>query len=1111
MKDGEVMEDNQLVGQIIRFWLEDERIKQVSYSRNPNPEITSEIIQKNMNTSRIIISPYFEMDHQEDLLIDQVKNWEELLHKKQAGGVTVYIGKIKRDDLLRAFEKLVPHSEIEEKNYEKLEAEIVLATFKMDQQGNYIPDSFEMSHSMLALIQYAKTKEITDDYCLSSERYYDYMLKGIGKLTIHDLLTIDKEIEREATPYIVFSNEAEERRVFSFQAFYYEKPPLYPRINKRSSLHLDYYEEDLKEVETKLADQSFCESQVGQNLMQFIKAQSQPSSFNKFDFFHPSLYTKYYDVDHYYYNQLLDLYDPKKASLASWDGKISNALTETYLSLAIHDQNREIKNLNHSLFSITIPPFGDENGIIKELIAHHVVEKAAIMAKIDDPDDIFEQPKKGVQYRAIASFYEDVNNHSVLITAATNNELLSLIDELSKIQEELSFESPVMSGTMGNQSLTKTFYAKVLNPYLYAVNKNETINHNKADYRLYLDKWKDQYAKVLALENAMKTSQQNCKDLSQLHARNLVDQEKFEQLQVSYNKQNEKLNEQLLSLQKTIKVTQKQNEDNKKASDEKTRSYNQVKKEKEELDQKLTQLEANVSEIESSHTFFYKLFKRRLYKEELNKLETLAHEKQVLVEQQETQKEKLEAEKTLLDACKRKEAQGVKERENIEHKITEIKKEKERLHDDLDKQEMQLKKNKDQEAQGLLKLKEEASSKALKFSDTLNKQFLYRNAPWQSQELQQEKHQLFLLSLELMHRFALASKYVRNNMKHLAVYLGYRKKDQYTHFEYSECGEMVPELLKTLFLCMPFLASTLASSHYMFRNANQPGLIGQLIVMNAQCALPQMVIGSIYRAGQVLMLGNTQLGKPILHDEEKFVKYLLAKQDHLECGQKIVSAMDLADAINRYGSYIANNIWVGCPVINISGYRDSQLLDYVNKAIYRRILDLKQVEGRHTPFKGNGWLNVQGETINSESDYVIRQGQIVCEILDRAFEKDKNPDLLILTPFTSVQAGLRHAINEHYQTDIEKTLILNDWLEKHVVLLNDTLYQPANNVIVVLGCDEKTRAEAFEAIDRRKFQEMLTLTKNFIQIIGDISLWKRNRYLDHLLKYCDVEVKDDNE
>lgn len=404
--------------------------------------------------------------------------------------------------------------------------------------------------------------------------------------------------------------------------------------------------------------------------------------------------------------------------------------------------------------------------------------------------------------------------------------------------------------------------------------------------------------------------------------------------------------------------------------------------------------------------------------------------------------------------------------------------------------------------------------------------------PWTTDAYNREREKLLFYSLQLTREFILSSKCCRENFVLLGQYWGLELGDEKERilFHKQDREEMCGALYQTLFLLVPVISSTFASVGTLLKDVREPGMIGTLIVDEAGQAQPQMAVGSLYRSRRAIIVGDPKQVEPVVTDDLELLKTTY-KDDLYRCYRdKTLSVQKCADIMNPFGTYLDNGTdypdWVGCPLL-VHRRCISPMYDISNKISYGGIMKQQtklpsEKEQRDFVFSKSQWLNVVGDENGNRDHYVVRQGEEVCQILEQAFQKSENPNLYIISPFTSVVRGIKKAIgsycSSHRESSMAKNHDLGDWMDTNIGTVHTFQGKEANEVIFLLGCDNKKASEgAIKWVNSNIVNVAVTRAKYRLCVIGDGQAWRKNPIVGEMkalidtfaLRYIDEIQKGD--
>lgn len=402
--------------------------------------------------------------------------------------------------------------------------------------------------------------------------------------------------------------------------------------------------------------------------------------------------------------------------------------------------------------------------------------------------------------------------------------------------------------------------------------------------------------------------------------------------------------------------------------------------------------------------------------------------------------------------------------------------------------------------------------------------------PWSTEEFNREREKLFYFALKMTKEFVLSSKSCRKNLCILGQYWGLKKENkEKIKFNEHDREAMIGSLFQTLFLLTPVISSTFASVGRLLKDVKTPGCIGTLIIDEAGQAQPQMAVGSLFRVKKAIIVGDPKQIEPVVTDDLKLLKEAYSEPALANYKSKSLSVQSCADTINPFGTFFDNETdypdWVGCPLI-VHRRCISPMYDISNSISYDGIMKQQTLlpsESKTSTFFSDKslWIDVPGKEIGNGNHYVAEQGKKICEIVDDAFRKANNrtselqvdsiPDLYIISPFTSVDNGLREAIKTYAKSNknsvLAKSKSLNEWLNKNIGTVHKFQGKEANEVIFVLGCDDsqKDRYSVKHFINSNIVNVAATRAKYRFYIVGDFNVWKNNEYIERAKSIIDKQ------
>lgn len=387
------------------------------------------------------------------------------------------------------------------------------------------------------------------------------------------------------------------------------------------------------------------------------------------------------------------------------------------------------------------------------------------------------------------------------------------------------------------------------------------------------------------------------------------------------------------------------------------------------------------------------------------------------------------------------------------------------------------------------------------------------NNPWTTQMYNREREKLFYYAIKLNKEFILSSKACRDNFKSIGHYWGYLTGDDNEVIEFCESSESgcVMALIQTLFLLVPVISSTFASVNSFFKGVSQSGAVGLLVVDEAGQAQPQMALGALYRSRKAMIVGDPKQVEPVVTDELKLLKETYHEEIYNPYKEKNISVQICADLMNPFGTFMDNGSdnpdWVGCPLLVhrrcISPmYEISNSLSY-NGMMKQQTREPKPEISEKFIYDKSQWINVVGKEQGIKKHFVKLQGDKVCEMLEVAFARDENPDVYIISPFTTVVNGMREHIQAYCKLNKSSPIqnALQEWIYNNIGTVHTFQGKEAKEVIFLLGCDEsKESSGAINWVNKNIVNVAVTRAKFRLYVIGDEKAWSNSDCVELVYK-----------
>ena len=517
------------------------------------------------------------------------------------------------------------------------------------------------------------------------------------------------------------------------------------------------------------------------------------------------------------------------------------------------------------MFSVNGPPGTGKTTLLKEIIVSNIVERSALLAQYEDPEDAFERhsflhgPKAGHAYSQYTRHWyslknEKIHDYSVLVTSCNN----AAVENISK-------ELPLGSGILkdlkpleGDSQETKAALAEVSGLFDFTRSlETERYEKNRVEYP---DIYFTYYAQKLLQEKdawglvaASLGRRKNIRDFYQavlwpmrwdFYLSNPAEErlEKYRKARAQFLEQEKLVRGMQEELGRVCDLAVDKirgRQERKRAQEAYEAASARSVDEKKERMRRLEALEKELSEQSG-------ICEALLREQERAEQNRKALEAQKQEEEKKAAALRLEAFQVLQAVGKRPLFVG---KAAYDQKLQYAKKAAEEY---------------DRQAEAAEEKKREIGC-ALTEAQVSN--------PWFSQRYNREREKLFFHAMKLNKAFLLASKSCRDNLTSLAHYWGLQSGDEKERivFHQEDREACVGALYQTLFLLVPVISTTFASVGTFLRDVKEQGSIGTLIVDEAGQAQPQIAAGALYRSRRAVIVGDPKQVEPVFREGLKCV------------------------------------------------------------------------------------------------------------------------------------------------------------------------------------------------------------------------------------------------
>jgi hypothetical protein len=376
--------------------------------------------------------------------------------------------------------------------------------------------------------------------------------------------------------------------------------------------------------------------------------------------------------------------------------------------------------------------------------------------------------------------------------------------------------------------------------------------------------------------------------------------------------------------------------------------------------------------------------------------------------------------------------------------------------------------------------------------DLTDEQAFQLCTPWADEEICAARTSLFLEALRLHKAFLFnAEDHARGNLAVIAEVLKRR-------------AEVRPEALRaawqTLFLVVPMISTTFASLPRLFGDLGREAL-GWLVIDEAGQAAPQEAAGGLWRCRRAVIVGDPQQLEPIvtlpLPAQHALRRYHGVDEEWTPDG---TSAQRVADRLARYGTYLPepdgeHHVWVGAP-LRVHRRCDRPMFDISNRIAYGGDLMIYGTAERDAYPGTNAWIDVQSP--QSDGNWVPEEGRALRALLGELSTAGVPAgDIRVISPFRRVVSGCKEAASKEF-----------DWqfARENVGTVHTVQGQEADVIVLVLGTGPgNAGARSWAAQKPNLLNVAVSRAKRRLYVIGNRESWRGLPYFGVLARSLPVQ------
>lgn len=970
----------------------------------------------------------------------------------------VYLGKVISQDLI-----VDMLDSIGEKDdaIEKDNSQSCLCAFKLSSDGTYIGDSFSISTFVWAVAKIIAEKNLRIDF---NTVEIDKLNSKINDILISINNTIEyKDLEDIYTIIMDEISLKSSNSVFSavINKKFAKKEDDKRKIEGKKKSGQEDEEDDIDTSTDMLS--SFYVSDIdlvrrkvlsGDRIVKYIEALKMPTA-NRIEI----------DVD---VPQMKKWLSPEKYPLGKWPSIYNPSLMQ---QIAINMGISDSECLG-DIFSVNGPPGTGKTTLLKEIIASNVVERALLLSEYQKPDDAFVQCQfDSPENDYLKHYYQPdskLNKYGIIV-ASNNNAAV----------ENISKELPIAK--VVKESNTRLFNIDE-NKEIYFSDIAKTLMGNDEECWGLISARLGKKSNINDLKQALWFNKEGV-DLRQLYEEELPDWEGAKK--AFRNKHAEVLKYRRL-IEEAIENTNRHKQAVKEYNDakndmstaknkmiaqenllnQKVKEQNGIKHQIEALTENAILLNSRLSFLKRIFSFLFKkdpiILQLKHMKQELNAATIKLTDINLQLSNLKMQLGELKDHFTCAESC-------FKEKEKIFLNSSE----------QIESYKKQFGKNFAGEGFWTDIQKNESSQMA---------------SPWTDKKYDILREELFYYGLMLQKAFILSSKRVKQNMNCLVnMWNGsFSEQDKASGFAH---------LLNTLFLVVPVVSTTFASVSTFLKYIDKNEL-GTLIIDEAGQATPYSALGALWRTGKAIIVGDPLQVEPVVTVPKELSKRF-AEEFEIEDAYRPqeLSVQVLADSINPYGGYREysnGKLWLGCPLVIHRRCLDP-MFSISNEVAYNNRMFKQSAEPKENVMlllKKSVWIDIKGKENGDKDHFVSEQGDRAIEMVLNAFALQNGfPSLYIISPFKTVANNIKSLLKKSLYINCKEydKDDIDIWIDKSCGTVHTFQGKEANEVILILGCDEKSGAGAAQWAGKKPniLNVAVTRAKYRIAIIGDNNLWKK--------------------
>ncbi|MFL1430356.1 MULTISPECIES: DEAD/DEAH box helicase [unclassified Nocardiopsis] len=367
------------------------------------------------------------------------------------------------------------------------------------------------------------------------------------------------------------------------------------------------------------------------------------------------------------------------------------------------------------------------------------------------------------------------------------------------------------------------------------------------------------------------------------------------------------------------------------------------------------------------------------------------------------------------------------------------------------------------------------------------------SAPWSDPELTRARTEVFLAALAVHEAFvrAVPGKLSKNLRAAMQVLSGEAR---------NAPDDLVRDALRGLFLVVPVVSSTFASYPRLFGAFDSESL-GWLLVDEAGQAAPQQVVGALWRARRAVIVGDPLQLEPV-------TSLSLPAQQHLRNRFGVeerwlparTSVQALADSVTPLGTLLDRDegepLWVGSP-LRVHRRCDDPMFTVSNLVAYDGMMVYGTPSRQDLELPPSQWVHVPASGAGSADHWRPAEGRALKWLLEGlALRGHPMSDVFVLAPFRAVANRVRGiATGFGVPNDRTGTIHTSQGKEAGVV------------VFVLGGSPDREGAMEWASRTPNLLNVAASRAKRRLYVIGDHTAWAHRHHFATLGRHLPLRER----